>query len=91
MSTNELNAKAKKLKALKAREAEIAEQITAIENEIKAEMTERGVEELSVGVLKIRWTKVVSNRLDTTALKKAIPDIVALFTKPTETRRFTIA
>jgi predicted phage-related endonuclease len=88
---NELNAKAKKLKALKAKEAEIAEQITAIEDEIKAEMTERGVEELSVGVLKIRWTKVVSNRLDTTALKKAIPDIVALFTKPTETRRFTIA
>lgn len=91
MSMNELNAKAKKLKALKAKEAEIAEQITAIEDEIKAEMTERGVEELSVGVLKIRWTKVVSNRLDTTALKKAIPDIVALFTKPTETRRFTIA
>ena len=91
MSMNELNAKAKKLKALKAKEAEIAEQITAIEDEIKAEMTERGVEDLSVGVLKIRWTKVVSNRLDTTALKKAIPDIVALFTKPTETRRFTIA
>ena len=91
MSMNELNAKAKKLKTLKAKEAEIAEQITAIEDEIKAEMTERGVEELSVGVLKIRWTKVVSNRLDTTALKKAIPDIVALFTKPTETRRFTIA
>ena len=91
MSMNELNAKAKKLKALKAKEAEIAEQITAIEDEIKAEMTERGVEELSVGVLKIRWTKVVSNRLDTTALKKAIPDIVALFTKPTETRCFTIA
>lgn len=91
MSTNELNAKAKKLKALKAKEAEIAEQITAIEDEIKAEMTERGVEELSVGVLKIRWTKVVSNRLDTAALKKAVPDIVALFTKPTESRRFTIA
>ena len=91
MSTNELNAKAKRLKALKAKEAEISEQITAIENEIKAEMTERGVEELSVGVFKIRWQKVFSNRLDTAALKKAVPDIVALFTKPTESRRFTIA
>ena len=94
MSTNELNAKAKKLKALKAREAEIAEQITAIENEIKAEMTERGVEELSVGVFKIKWVKVIAQRLDTAALKKAVPDIVALFTKSaesTESRRFTIA
>ena len=91
MSTNELNAKAKKLKALKAREAEIAEQITAIENEIKAEMTERGVEELSVGVFKIKWVKVIAQRLDTAALKKAVPDIAALFTKPTESRRFTIA
>ena len=90
MSMNELNARVKRLKDLKTKEAEIAEQIATIEEEIKAEMTERGVEELSVGGYRIRWQKVFSNRLDTTALKTAVPDIVALFTKPTETRRFTV-
>ena len=91
MSTNEMNAKARALKRMKAKAEELAEQMSAIEAEIKAEMEAQGVEEITAGTIKIRWTKIISNRLDTAALKKAVPDIAALFTKPTESRRFTIA
>ena len=91
MSTNEMNAKARALKRMKAKAEELAEQTAALEAEIKAEMEAQGVEEITAGTIKIRWTKITSNRLDTAALKKAVPDIAALFTKPTESRRFTIA
>ena len=91
MSTNEMTAKARALKRMKAKAEELAEQMSALEAEIKAEMEAQGVEEITAGTIKIRWTKIISNRLDTAALKKAVPDIAALFTKPTESRRFTIA
>ena len=37
------------------------------------------------------WKNVTSNRLDSTALKKELPDIAARFMKQTTTRRFCVA
>ena len=70
---------------------ELAAEITAIEDTIKAEMTARETEELITGEYKIRWKKVVSNRFDTTAFKKTHADLYEQYTKTTETRRFTVA
>lgn len=91
MSTNELTSKVRELKELKAMAEELAAEITAIEDTIKAEMTARETEEITVDVFKIRWTKVISNRFDTTAFKKTHADLYSQYTKATETRRFTIA
>lgn len=70
---------------------ELAAEITAIEDELKMEMTARNTDELIVDVFKVRWTKVTSNRFDTTAFRRAMPELAEKFTKTTETRRFTIA
>lgn len=70
---------------------ELAAEIAAIEDTIKEVMAAQGVEEMLVDVYKIRWTKVTSNRFDTTAFKKAMPDLAKQFTKQTESRRFTVA
>lgn len=91
MSTNELTSKVKELKELKMMAEELAAEITAIEDSIKAEMTARETEELITGEYKIRWKKVVSNRFDTTAFKKTHADLYEQYTKTTETRRFTVA
>lgn len=91
MSTNELTAKVRELKELKAMMEELATDITAIEDAIKAEMTARNTDEMMIDVFKVRWTKVSSSRLDTTAFKKAMPELAEKFTKTTESRRFTIA
>lgn len=91
MSTNEMTARVRELKELKAMAEELAAEITAIEDEIKAEMTARNTDEMTVDVYKIRWTKVLSNRFDTTAFKKAMPELAEKFTKQTESRRFSIA
>lgn len=91
MSINEMTAKVRELKELEALIAEAQEEAEAIKDEIKAQMTAQNTEELSVDVYKVRWTTVKSERLDTTALKKALPDLAKQFTKTSTTRRFSIA
>ena len=48
-------------------------------------------EELRAGEYKVTWKAVTSTRLDTAALKKALPDVAERFTKQTTTRRFCVA
>lgn len=91
MSTNELTSKVRELKELKAMAEEIAAEISTIEDAIKAEMTARETDEMMIDVYKIRWTKVKSNRFDSTVFRKAMPELAEKFTKTTETRRFSIA
>ena len=40
---------------------------------------------------RITWKPVTSSRVDTTALKKELPDIAARFMKQTTARRFVLA
>jgi len=82
--------KIRELKSLKIMADELDAEITSIEDSIKAEMTNRNVNEMVVDVFKIRWKPVPGSRVDITALKKELPDIAARFTKPTESKRFTI-
>lgn len=89
MSTNELKAKAAELKELKAMREELEAEITAIEEEIKAAMGDQ--EQITAGPFKITWKPITSSRLDSVALKKALPDVAARFTKTITTRRFTVA
>lgn len=89
MSTNEIKVKAAELKELKAMQEELAAEITALEEEIKAAMGDQ--EQITAGPFKITWKPITSSRLDSAALKKALPDVAARFTKTITTRRFTVA
>lgn len=91
MSVNEMVAKIRELKELEAFIAQAESEAEAIKDAIKAQMTENNTEELTVDVFKVRWTTVSSERLDTTALKKALPDLAKQFTKTSTMRRFSIA
>ena len=91
MSAHELTSKVRDLKELKALADQIADEIAAIEDLIKAEMTERNTEEMTVDVFKIRWTRMTSSRFDSAAFKKTHSDLYAQYTKQTESRRFSIA
>lgn len=91
MCMNEMSAKVRTLKELEAFIAEAQAEAEAIKDELKAQMTEQNTEEMTVDVYKVRWTTVESERLDTTAFKKALPDLAKQFTKTSITRRFSIA
>ena len=73
---------------LKRMREELDAEITALEDIIKAAM---GNEELlTAGAYKVSWKTFTSSRVDTTALKKALPEIAAAYTKTTTSRRFSI-
>lgn len=91
MSTIDMIAKIRELKELKAMAEELAAEITAIEDTIKAEMMARNVEEMTVDVFKVRYKTVISNRFDSKAFKATHADLYSQYTKPTESRRFTVA
>ncbi|MBE5810333.1 MAG: hypothetical protein E7318_05280 [Clostridiales bacterium] len=61
---------------------------TTLEDSVKAVMGDD--ELLTAGAYKVSWKTFTSSRVDTTALKKALPDIAAQFTKQTTARRFSI-
>ena len=89
MTNKEIENKAKELRQWLAIIEEAQEQAEALKDEIKAAMGE--AEAVQAGEYKISWKNVTSSRLDTAALKKALPEIAARFTRESTTRRFTIA
>ena len=63
----------------------------ALRDSIKQEMLNRNTDEMEVGQYIVRWSSVLTQRLDTTAFKKAMPDVYKAFIKQTTSRRFSIA
>ena len=62
--------------------------IATLEDSVKAVMGDD--ELLTAGAYKVSWKTFTSSRVDTTALKKALPEVAAQFTKQTTARRFAI-
>ena len=91
MSKIELLAKIELLNKYEAMVEEMKAQADTIRNEIKAEMDARELEEMIAGQYIIRYTAVLSNRFDTTAFKKVMPEIYNAYTKQVSSRRFTIS
>ena len=90
MSKIELLAKIELLNKYEAMMEEIKAEADTIRNSIKAEMEAREVEELIAGQYIVRYTSVLSNRSDSTAFKKVMPEIYKAYTKQVASRRFTI-
>ena len=89
MSINEMEAKARELRQLQALIDEAQAEAEALKDAIKAAMGDS--ESIQAGEYKITWKAVTSSRIDTAALKKALPDVAEQFTKETTVRRFTVA
>ena len=81
----------KKLSALEEQIAQLQEQADIIKSELKADLEEKGLDELKTKNFLIRWKEIVSNRLDGKALKAALPEIYSQYCKPTSNWRFTVA
>ena len=89
MCINELEAKARELRQLQALIEEAQTEAEAIKDAIKAAMGDS--ETVQAGEYKITWKPVTSIRIDTRALKEALPDVAERFKKETTVRRFTVA
>ena len=88
MSNPNLEPKVKELMELRRMKEELDAEITQLEDQIKQSMGNE--ETLIAGAFKVTWKTISSSRIDTTALKKALPEIASRFMKQTTTRRFQI-
>ena len=75
MSTNEIQTKARELKELKFMQEELAAEISAIEDALKAAMGEQ--EELVCGEYKLTYQTVTSSRFDSTRFRKDHAELAA--------------
>lgn len=91
MSKIELLAKIELLNKYEAMMEELKAEAETIRDTIKAEMEAREVEELIAGQYIVRYTAVLSNRFDSTAFKKVMPEVYKAYTKQVSSRRFTIS
>lgn len=85
MSINELESKCRELRQLQS----LIDEAQAEADSIRAAMG--ASESMTAGEYKITWKSVTSARIDTSALKKALPDVAERFTKETTVRRFSVA
>lgn len=70
---------------------EVKEEIAKKQAEIMQDMESKAQEEISAEGVTIRYKTVKTSRIDTSALKKAMPEIAESFTKTAYTKRFTIS
>lgn len=91
MSTNEITAKVRRMKKLQAKAQELTDEITQIQNDLKALMIAQDAEELKAGEYKIRYVAVTSSRFDSKSFKEMYSALYQQFLKPSTTKRFSVA
>ena len=69
---------------------QMQEIVDSLKDELKNEMTARGVDELDTGTFKMSYKEVVSNRFDSKAFQKDNEIIYKAYLKESVSKRFTI-
>lgn len=69
---------------------QMQEIVDSLKDELKNEMTARGVDELDTGTFKMSYKEVVSNRFDSKAFQKDNEVIYKAYLKESVSKRFTI-
>ena len=91
MNVDTMNEKVKELRDLRRMQEDLSAEIASIEEELKGHMSACGMDTLLGMDWRITWKAVTSKRLDTGALRKAMPDVAQAFTRETTTKRFMLA
>ena len=91
MTKNESIEKVQAIREYKRMKEELEAEIAAAEDLIKAEMNRTSVYVMTGTDYKVTWNEVTSSRIDTTAIKRELPDIASRYTKTTTSRRFVLA
>ena len=90
MSPHDIIAKLHDLAELRCMADDINAEIEALQDVIKAHMEETATDTINAGQYKVTWKPVTSTRIDTTALRKDLPEVWQEYGKTTTTRRFNI-
>ena len=90
MTISEIAKKAKQYRKIQATIKQLEAEADTIKAEIVAHMDEQRVDTIQANIFTIRWMLISSSRVDTTALKRELPDIATRYTNTTESHRFQV-
>ena len=88
MSIHEMEAAARELRQLQALIEEAQAEADALKDRLKAALGD--AESVQAWEYRITWKAITSSRIDTAALKKALPDVAERFSIRSTTRRFSV-
>ena len=90
MDNKTINEKIVELRNFENEIKQMQEFVDSLKDELKNEMTARGVDELDTGTFKMSYKEVVSNRFDSKAFQKDNEVIYKAYLKESVSKRFTI-
>lgn len=88
MAMENLNALMREIAEYSRMAEEIGVTLDSLKDTLKKHMEENGLDSIAGSEHKASYKAVTSSRIDTTALKRDLPETAAKYTKTTETRRF---
>ena len=91
MTTIDITKAARDYREIQAMIKELEAEAEAIKTNITAHMDAQQTDTLQADIFTIKYTAYTTQRIDTTAIKKELPDIAARYTKTSEARRFQVA
>ena len=91
MSMTELTAVARNYKEIQAEIKALQEQADALKQQIITEMDSLQADSLQAGEYTIRYIAYETTRIDTTVLRRELPDLADKYSKTTTALRLTVA
>lgn len=88
IAMDNLNALMREIAEYSRMAEEIGATLDSLKDSLKKYMDENGLDSIAGNEHKTSYKAVTSSRIDTTALKRDMPEVAAKYTKTTETRRF---
>ncbi len=88
IAMDNLNALMREIAEYSRMAEEIGATLDSLKDSLKKYMDENGLDSIAGNEHKASYKAVTSSRIDTTALKRDMPEVAAKYTKTTETRRF---
>lgn len=88
MAMDNLNALMREIAEYTRMAEEIGATLDSLKDTLKKHMEENGLDSIAGSEHKASYKAVTSSRIDTTALKRDMPEIAAKYTKTTNTRCF---
>ena len=90
MENNELVWRLKLIRQLELQQKELEEQIEALKDSVKAEMSAQNITSLNVGEYSVSWKSYIIHRFDATTFKAEHSDLYKKYYKAVEAKRFFI-
>lgn len=91
MTERQIENRIKKLQEIERQRKELEKQENELNSELRKDLESKGLDELRTKNFIVRWKEIISNSLDSKALRATFPDICEQFTKQTTSKRFTIS